>query len=147
VDDVTARIAVLVAVLVLASALGWWARARAGRTRRVEHGEVLTGADLGAELGTSATYLQLSSPACAPCRSVARVLSELATDSADLRHVEIDATERLDLAKRLSVLRTPTVLVLDPAGRVVNRFSGPATREQALAALPEPAVPASGARR
>ena len=53
-----------------------------------------------------------------------------------LRHVEIDATRRLDLARRLDVLRTPTVLVLGPDGRVVGRFSGPVTAAQARAALP-----------
>jgi thioredoxin-like negative regulator of GroEL len=54
-----------------------------------------------------------------------------------LVHVDLDATQRLDLAQRLGILRTPTVLLLDPAGRVVSRISGPLTAEQARAAVPE----------
>jgi hypothetical protein len=65
------------------------------------------------------------------------VLGELADGSA-VTHVEIDATERLDLAGRLGIMRTPTVLVLDPAGAVVRRVSGAMTPAQARAALPDP---------
>ena len=139
-DDITLRIAVLVVALLVAAAVGGSLRARSGRVRTVPPGEVLTGADLGAGLGSTATYLQLSSPACRPCRSVAAVLSSVSSSHPGVSHVEVDATQRLDLARRLDVLRTPTVLVLDPAGRVVGRFSGTVTAVQARAALPEPAV-------
>lgn len=50
-------------------------------------------------------------------------------------HVEIDAEERLELVRRLGILRTPTVLVLDPAGRVVSRASGQPRRADVLTAL------------
>ena len=139
-DDVGARIAALVVALVVAGALGLLVRSRSGRARPVRGGAVLSAAELGiARLGRDATYLQLSSPACSPCRSVARVLSGITASSPGLGHVELDATQRLDLARRLEVLRTPTVLVLDPAGLVVSRFSGAVTAQQALAALPEAA--------
>jgi hypothetical protein len=66
------------------------------------------------------------------------VLTGLVADDPELAHVEIDATERLDLARRLGILRTPTVLLLDPQGLVVRRISGPITAAQARAAVPEP---------
>jgi hypothetical protein len=66
------------------------------------------------------------------------VLSDHVAANPDLVHVDIDATERLDLARRLGILRTPTVLLLDADGVVVRRISGPITPEQARAAVPEP---------
>ncbi len=50
-------------------------------------------------------------------------------------HVELDAEHHLDLVRRLGVLRTPTTLVLDAAGREVRRASGAPRKEQVLAAL------------
>lgn len=50
-------------------------------------------------------------------------------------HVEIDAEERLDLVRELGVVRTPTVLVLDGAGRIVRRASGQPRKADVIAAL------------
>jgi thiol-disulfide isomerase/thioredoxin len=131
------RAVALIAVLLLATAVGLVLRRQAGRAREVTDGELLDTADLGKSLGERATFVQFSSPTCAPCRSVREVLTRVVTADPDLAHVEIDATERLDLARRLGILRTPTVLLLDPRGLVVRRISGPITAEQARAAVPE----------
>jgi thiol-disulfide isomerase/thioredoxin len=127
----------LIAVLLLASGVGLWLRRRAGRARAVTSGIRLDSADLAVPLGERATFVQFSSPACSPCRSVRRVLSDHVAANPDLVHVDIDATERLDLARQLGILRTPTVLLLDADGVVVRRISGPITPEQARAAVPE----------
>ncbi len=95
----------------------------------------LTSDDLGAALGARATFVQLSSAVCAPCRSTAAVLGDVAGSETGVVHVELAAEERLDLVRRFGVLRTPTVLVLDAAGTVRGRFSGATTRAQALDAL------------
>jgi thiol-disulfide isomerase/thioredoxin len=128
----------LIAVLLLASGVGLLLRRRAGRARTVTSGIRLDSADLAVPLGERATFVQFSSPACSPCRSVRRVLSDHVAANPDLVHVDIDATERLDLARRLGILRTPTVLLLDADGVVVRRISGAITPEQARAAVPEP---------
>ena len=131
------RAVVLIIVLLLASGIGLVLRRRAGRAREVPDGELLDAADLAVSLGRRATFVQFSSPTCHSCRSVRRVLSELVAAEPDLVHVEIDASERLDLARRLGILRTPTVLLLNPGGVVVRRISGPITPEQARVAVPE----------
>jgi thiol-disulfide isomerase/thioredoxin len=131
----TVRLAALLVALALACAVGLWVQRRNGRSRAVVAGEVVTAADLGAPLGDRATFLQLSSEVCAPCRATARVLGALVPTLDGVTHVEVDAAQRLDLARRLSVVRTPTVLVLDPAGRVVGRTSGAMTSAQARAAV------------
>lgn len=97
----------------------------------------LAEAELGAELGERATLVQFSSAFCAPCRATRRVLGEVAAMVPGVRHVEIDAEARLDLVRRLGVLRTPTVLVLDAGGRVVRRAAGQPRKADVIAALGE----------
>lgn len=100
-----------------------------------EPGERLTAADLGGVLGARATLVQFSSAFCAPCRATRRVLAEVSGMVEGVRHVEIDAEAHLGLVRRLHVLRTPTVLVLDADGRVVRRASGQPRRADVIAAL------------
>jgi thioredoxin-related protein len=66
------------------------------------------------------------------------VLGDVVSSDPGLRHIDVDATQRLDLARRLNIMRTPTVLLLDPDGRVISRISGTLSAEQARHALPEP---------
>jgi thiol-disulfide isomerase/thioredoxin len=129
---------VLLGALVVAVLVGVLLRRRAGRVRAVAGHDVLRPTDLGADLGARATFLQFSSEVCAPCRATRRVLGDLVDAVPGVVHVELDAAQRLDLVRRLGVVRTPTVLVLDAAGRVRSRASGaltPAAAREALAGL------------
>jgi len=136
-------------VLALATAFGLLRRRRDGvlrptgptATQEKESSEVddsLAAADLGgAVLGERATLVQFSSAFCAPCRATRRVLGEVAEMVDGVSHVEIDAEEHLDLVRRLNVIRTPTVLVLDDAGRIVRRAAGLPRKADVIAALGE----------
>jgi thiol-disulfide isomerase/thioredoxin len=129
------RVVALVLVVGAAVAGGLWRRGRDGRVRDAG-GELLDAADLRAELGDRATFVQFSTEFCQPCRAARRVLAATAAGTPGVAHVEVDAADREDLVRRFGVRRTPTVLVLDPAGRVVGRTAGvpaPADLEDALA--------------
>jgi thiol-disulfide isomerase/thioredoxin len=128
---------VCLAVLAAASVFGVLHRRRDGRIRvgAKDGGERLTAADLGGPLGERATLVQFSSAFCAPCRATRRVLSDVAGMVEGVRHVEIDAEAQLDLVRRLHVLKTPTVLVLDADGSVVRRASGQPRSADVIAAL------------
>ncbi|MFE9609678.1 TlpA family protein disulfide reductase [Streptomyces sp. NPDC006012] len=102
-----------------------------------DESERLGAAELGTELGARATLVQFSSAFCAPCRATRRVLGEVAGLVPGVAHVEIDAEARLDLVRELGILRTPTVLVLDAAGRVVRRAAGQPRKVDVIAALGE----------
>ena len=95
----------------------------------------LSEADLGVELGERATLLQFSSAFCAPCRATRRTLAEVESMVEGVRHVELDAESHLDLVRRLDILRTPTVLVLDATGAIVTRASGQPRKPDVIAAL------------
>nr|WP_030377872.1 MULTISPECIES: thioredoxin family protein [unclassified Streptomyces] len=92
---------------------------------------------LGRELGERATLVQFSTAFCAPCRATRRVLAEVAGMVPGVVHIEIDAERHLDLVRALEVEATPTVLVLDAAGRVVRRAAGQPRRVDVIAALGE----------
>jgi thiol-disulfide isomerase/thioredoxin len=119
--------------LVLALGFGLYRKAVDGRVRpaRAQAGPL----GLDAELGDTATFVQFSSAACAPCRVTARVLDEVSTSTEGVAHIEIDAEQRLDLVGELGITRTPTVLVLDASGVVRSRMVGAPRRQDVLAAL------------
>jgi thiol-disulfide isomerase/thioredoxin len=90
----------------------------------------LTRADIGAPLGEQSTLVQFSSAFCSPCRATRLLLADVADRTPGISHVEIDAESHLDLVRRLGVVRTPTVFVLDATGRIKHRASGLPTRHQ-----------------
>lgn len=136
--------------LVVATGLGLVWQRRNGRVSRVSQvrgiGEVaavsagptasaLTRDDIGAALGNRATLVQFSSAFCAPCRATRRILTDVAGMVDGVAHVEIDAESRLDLVRRLNVMRTPTTIVLGPDGQVTHRASGQPSKADVIAAL------------
>ncbi len=140
---------VLLAVLVVATCLGWLRRRTNGRfkgllsveqeTAPVASGSLadhrLTSVDVPGDRGERATLLQFSSAFCAPCRSTRRTLAEVAAMVPGVKHVEVDAETHLDLVRRLGVMRTPTTFVLDATGAVVSRASGQPRKADVIAAL------------
>ena len=100
-------------------------------------GPQVDAARLGQPLGQRATLLQFSSEFCPPCRATRKILEDVASADDGVRHVEVDAAERVDLVRLLDVRRTPTVFVLGPDGQVARRGSGLMRREEVLAALGE----------
>jgi thiol-disulfide isomerase/thioredoxin len=138
-------VVVLLVVLAVATAFGLHRRRVNGRFRAVDTATpapaadtaVLTAEDIGAELGERATLVQFSSAFCAPCRATRRTLDEVTGMVDGVAHVEIDAEARLELVRRLHVVRTPTVLVLDAQGHEVRRATGAPRTADVVAALGE----------
>jgi thiol-disulfide isomerase/thioredoxin len=140
---VTGGLIALAAALLVATVLGVAMRRRAGQFRPAPSGTpvrpagagALTEADLGASLGRQATLVQFSTAFCAPCRPTRQILAQVAAMVDGVAHVEIDAAARLDLAQRLRINSTPTVLVLDPDGAIVKRATGLPRKADVIAAL------------
>jgi thiol-disulfide isomerase/thioredoxin len=129
-----ATVAIALAGLVLAATLlGVLHRATQGRARIVSDARIVS-ID-GVALGERATLLQFSTEVCAPCKSTARVLDDLAARTADVAHVDLDVTHRPELASRYRVLQTPTTLILDADGAVRARIGGAVRRDIVVAEL------------
>jgi thiol-disulfide isomerase/thioredoxin len=131
----------VVVVLVAASAAGFALRSRQGRFRpgapvpATSSGDVLSAVDLGAPLGARATLVQFSTEVCAYCGPTRELLTQVARERDGVSFVEIDAADRMDLTRRLRVLSTPTVLVLDALGGIASRASGPLRKAELLTAV------------
>ncbi|HWG15923.1 MAG TPA: thioredoxin family protein [Streptosporangiaceae bacterium] len=157
----TAGVIALIVVLVVVTPLGLIWRRRQGQLRAPRPGSVraaapataagpagpgvpespargrLTATDLRQDLGPRATLVQFSSSFCAPCRATRQVLGDVARLVDGVAYVEIDAESRLDLVRRLNVLSTPTVLVLDPDGAITRQATGQPRKPDVITALGE----------
>ena len=133
----TGVIALLIAVAI-AAALALFLRFKNGRFASADSAaddDRLPAEELGADLGDRATLVQFSSSFCAPCRATKVVLGQVVDLVPGVATVEVDAESNLELVRKLDILRTPTVLILDERGRVASRASGAPTKEQVLVAL------------
>ncbi|UQW99922.1 thioredoxin family protein [Streptomyces sp. RerS4] len=91
--------------------------------------------ELGRAPGERASLVQFSSAFCRPCAATRRILAEVAAMVDGVEHIEIDAEGNLELVRALAIAKTPTVLVLDAAGRIVRRAEGMPRKADVIAAL------------
>jgi thiol-disulfide isomerase/thioredoxin len=138
---------VLVVVLGAATIAGLALRKRRGKFKASAAGArrpvaglaadpaVLTAAELGAPLGARATLVQFSTEFCGSCPPTRRMLGQVAQEQDGVELVEVDAAARLDLARRLNIYSTPTILVLGPDGAIASRASGQPRKADVLAAV------------
>ncbi len=111
---------VIVALVVFSTALGLVWRSRQGHISAAT-GEAGDFAAAGADI----TLLQFSTEVCAPCRATYAVLERIA-ERPGVEHVDLDITNRPDLASRFNILQTPTTLILDAHGAIRARIGGAA---------------------
>lgn len=130
---------VLVGALVVAGALAWLLRAREGRIKATGSNSPVDGLPEPVRAALAAapmvTLVQVSTTFCAPCRHARAVLSRLADTTSGLRHVELDVTDRPEIATSLGVLRTPTTLAFTSDGTELLRVGGVPRRDTLLDAL------------
>ena len=137
--SVELRLALIFGLIALAVLAGLLWRARSGKSRRVSNGEKIDLAVLGVvkdgqpvtQFGKKVTFLQFSSEFCTACAQTSKLYSELEKVHPEILHLEIDITNRVDLANKFNILQTPTTLVLDSLGRVTSRIGG-AVKQQTI---------------
>lgn len=137
---------IVLALLAAATVLGLAWRTRTGRVHETGStaGRVVTiqptdvAAPEGGQpplFGAGATLLQFSTEFCAPCRTTHTLLAGIADERDDVVHLDIDLTNRPELARRYSVMQTPTTLLLDAGGVVRARIGGAPRGTELRAAL------------
>jgi thiol-disulfide isomerase/thioredoxin len=130
--EITPGTLTVLALIALAVSAGVLFKLLSGRGREISGSEVIDLTKLKAlkagvsvkSFGKKATLLQFSTEYCSICPSVSRLLSQLEYRNGGLLHLEVDITERLDLAAHFQVSQTPTVFILDPQGQIKFRVSG-----------------------
>lgn len=126
------RLILIASLVLLAGLIGAIWKFTTGRARKISSGEQVDLIELGAvkdgrpvtALTTKVTFLQFSSDYCVFCGPTARMFGELEKADSNVTHLEVNITNRLDLANKYNVLQTPTTLVLDRRGFVKSRIGG-----------------------
>lgn len=132
--NLSIQLVVVIALVALATVAGVIWKAKTGTAKKVTAGEAINLKEIGAvkngepvtHFGEKVTFLQFSSEVCSQCAQTARLFRELESQHDDILHIEVDITNRLDLAKKFNILQTPTTLVLDKNGVVTSRIGGAA---------------------
>ncbi len=126
------RFLALAGLVLLASLLGILLISISGKARRIKNGEQVQLSEIRAtkngkpitKLGEEITLLQFSSDFCSSCKQTSILLGNIENSRAGLLHLDLDITERLDLAKTFGILQTPTTLILNSKGIVISRIVG-----------------------
>ena len=135
------RLAIIGLLILVVLAAGFWWKTTTGKAKLVRSGELV---DLGklkatksgkpvTSFGKTATLLQFSTEVCSVCESTSRMYQELEKSIPGLKHLEVDISNRLDLAAHFNIMQTPTTLILDKSGMVRARIGG-APRENVMQA-------------
>ncbi len=75
---------------------------------------------LGVEASASGSRIILfTAEFCSKCPNLRRNLQ-----SENIDFAEVDITDRLDLAAKLQINQTPTILILDSAGKIERKLTG-----------------------
>ena len=121
----------ITSVLVLSSAFGLFLQFTRGKLTNKYSNEIsYDRLKTGHELGKKATILQFKTEYCSICPGVKRQINELIKNDKGISFYEIDAVERIELAKKLHVKSSPTVLFFNEAGLEVGRIIGPPKKDQ-----------------
>lgn len=109
----------------LAVLFGFWFRSNQGKIKTGEiHPNFSSDYSKFGQLGAKGTLIQFSTEFCSICPASKEILSEISDKNPGMEFIEIDAEHNLDLTKKLSILTTPTVLILDELGEEIARFTG-----------------------
>jgi thiol-disulfide isomerase/thioredoxin len=105
---------------------------KSGQARKIKNGEQVDLSEIKAikngkpvtKLGKDFTLLQFSSDFCSSCKQTSVLLESIEKSREGLLHIDLDISNRLELAKTYSILQTPTILVLNSKGLVISRIVG-----------------------
>lgn len=131
--DIIARAFIALAIILI----GWGAYQLYNRALQLRTPSLL--ADLGQKRRFSFTLVYFTTPTCVPCKTIQRPaiqdLSQLLGNA--LQVIEIDATEKPELASHWGVMSVPTTFLFDPKGQLRHINHGVTRAEKLLMQIHE----------
>ena len=121
----------IASVLVPSSAFGLFLHFTRGKLTKKYSNEILFNQlKNGQDLGKKATILLFKTEYCSTCPGVKRQINELIKNDEGISLYEVDAVERIELAKKLHVKSSPTVLFFNESGLEEGRIIGTPKKDQ-----------------
>lgn len=112
-------------VLAISTAFGLFLHFTRGKlTKKYSNEITFDDLNIAQTQGKKATILQFKTEYCSICPGVKRQIHELIKNDDGIAFYEIDAVERIDLAKKLHVKSSPTILFFNEAGFEEGRIIG-----------------------
>lgn len=135
--DLSLILLLLGGLIVVSTALGLLIKAAEGRVKKQDGLTRVEPALLGEgiQFGKIGTLLQFSSEFCTKCPGTRKYLAQVAAEHRGVAHVDVDLTNRQDLAQKFNILQTPTTFILDDSGAIAVRIGGSPRPEAVLAGL------------
>lgn len=78
--------------------------------------------------------LDFWAPWCGPCRMIAPILEEIATEHSDIKVGKVNVDEQPELASQFDVMSIPTLVVIKN-GKIVNQAVGARPKQSILGML------------
>jgi thiol-disulfide isomerase/thioredoxin len=127
-SDILLRLAVAIGIILAGLLAYWWFNQR---LLVRAHGNL---SGLFPVLPNKPVIVYFTTPDCAPCKTVQRPAIQKVTNllGENVEVVEIDATERPDLAKTWGVMSVPTTFLLDARGEARYVNNGVARAEKLM---------------
>ena len=124
-------------LIAVSTVAGLVLRSREGRLTTVSGLTLVDSSELGSgvHFGPTATLLQFSTEFCTKCPGTRAFLGQVAAATPGVDHVEVDITNRPDLANKYKIMQTPTTFILDDTGALAARIGGAPRPEAVTAAL------------
>ena len=122
-------LSLLVLILLISTAIGFWYRSKNGVIRKMRRLHI-GGAECAGTYGERITILQFSTTFCSQCRAAKALISDVVKDEKDISYLEIDAESNLALVRKVDVRSTPTTIFLDKDGFEIARATGAPKRDQ-----------------
>tara|TARA_B110000483_G_scaffold24631_1_gene29081 strand:+ start:281 stop:721 length:441 start_codon:yes stop_codon:yes gene_type:complete len=143
VDSTIALSIALIAVATLAGLVYRFFRGRGhsvsgAQCIKLEKLKILKDGEEITKFGKEATVVLFSTEYCGQCPAVRSSLAKLEYRKGGLLFIEVDITNRINLAAHFNISQTPTMFILNPAGEIRFRIGGtpkPTTIETELEKL------------
>lgn len=121
----------IASVITLSTAFGLFLHFTRGKLTKKYSSEIsFSQLNISQTQGRKATILQFKTEYCSICPGVKRQINELIKNDDGIAFYEIDAVEKIDLAKKLHVKSSPTVLFFNEVGLEEGRIIGAPKRDQ-----------------
>lgn len=78
------------------------------------------------------TFVQFSGEICSQCRTNERIFSQTLEKHPNVQFTDVPAEQHMELVRDLGIMRSPTVLLVEPSGEIVARAQGVVTKQTIL---------------